>query len=377
MSRISNYVLSQLAGPTALFALLMTTVVWLTQSLRLLDLVINRGQSAATFAYLTLLILPSLLVIILPIAFFAGTLYALNKLSMDSELVVMWACGYSRAQLALPVFVMAAAVMAATYICGLYLMPLGQRAVNEKVFSIRADIGAALLNQGEFNTPARGLTVFIRELDNDGNIHGVLVHDNRVRTRPITYIARSGQLVQSINGARLIMYDGTVEQSVKQGAELSILKFKSYTFDLDQFANTTRGTGRDTNELFLPELLKPSRAASMTPRLRNAYYAEAHNRLAAPLYCILFALIALIAVVQGRRSRGANALRLTTASIAAALLRIAGYGVQGLAISRPYAVVLFYLIPLGGSLVVLLGLGGFSPWAWFRRMTPQPAVAAT
>ncbi|HEY1710473.1 MAG TPA: LptF/LptG family permease, partial [Rhizomicrobium sp.] len=256
-----------------------------------------------------------------------------------------------------------------------YLMPMGQRAVNEKVFSIRADIGAALLNQGEFNTPAKGLTVFIRELDNDGYIHGVLVHDNRVRIRPITYIARSGQLVQSVLGARLIMYDGTIEQSAKQGADLSILKFKSYTFDLDQFANTTRGAGRDTNELYLPELLKPEHATTLPPRLRNAYFAEAHNRLAAPLYCILFALIALLAVVQGRRSRGANALRLTMASIAAALLRIAGYGVQGLAISKPYAVVLFYLIPLGGAAVVLIGLGGFSPWVWFRRMTPEPVPA--
>src|SRR5205085_5541643 len=105
MSRLSRYVLDELAAPTALFALLMTTVVWLTQSLRLLDLVINRGQSAPTFVYLTFLILPSLLVIILPIAFFAGTLYALNKLSSDSELVVMWASGFSKSQLALPVFV--------------------------------------------------------------------------------------------------------------------------------------------------------------------------------------------------------------------------------------------------------------------------------
>jgi lipopolysaccharide export system permease protein len=254
-------------------------------------------------------------------------------------------------------------------------MPLGQRAVNEKVFSIRADIGAALLNQGEFNTPAKGLTVFIRELDNDGYIHGILVHDNRIRTRPITYIARSGQLVQSVSGARLIMYDGTIEQSAKQGSELSILKFKSYTFDLDQFATATRGAGRDTNELFLPDLLKPAHASSLPQRLRNAYFAEANNRLAAPLYCILFALIAMIAVVQGRRSRGANALRLTIASIAAALLRIAGYGIQGLAISKPYTVVLFYLIPLGGAAAVLLGLGGFSPWAWFSRITPEPVPA--
>ena len=66
----------------------MTAVIWLTQSLRLLDLVINRGQSAGTFAYLTVLLLPTMLTIIVPIAFFAGTLFALHKLNTDSELVV-------------------------------------------------------------------------------------------------------------------------------------------------------------------------------------------------------------------------------------------------------------------------------------------------
>ncbi len=89
LPRLSLYVFGQLIGPTALFAFLLTAVIWLTQSLRLLDLVINRGQSAPTFVYLTILILPGLLVIILPIAYFAGTLFALSKLNSDSELVVM------------------------------------------------------------------------------------------------------------------------------------------------------------------------------------------------------------------------------------------------------------------------------------------------
>jgi lipopolysaccharide export system permease protein len=376
MTRLSKYVLTELISPTALFALLMTTVVWLTQSLRLLDLVINRGQSAPTFVYLTFLILPSLLVVILPIAFFAGTLYALNKLSTDSELVVMWASGYSRSQLALPVFIAAGIVMAATYLCSLYLMPAGQRAVNEKVFDIRADIGAALLNPGEFNTPAKGLTVFIRSLDSDGHLANILVHDSRSKARPITYLASSGQLAQTPTGARLIMYEGTIQDSGKNGAQLSVLKFKSYAFDLDQFSSRARTSGRDTNELFLPELLYPDNP-KLSPKLRNAYFAEAHNRLTAPLYCIMFALIALMAVVQGRRTRGANALRLTMASLAAATLRIAGYGVQGMAIRKPYLVSLFYIIPLLGSAAALAGLAGFDPLAWFRRMMPtSPAGEA-
>jgi lipopolysaccharide export system permease protein len=125
--RLSVYVLQQMMGPVALFAFLLTGVVWLSQSLRLLDLVINRGQSAPTFVYLTMLLLPSLLVLILPIAYFAGTLYGLNKLNADSELVVMSACGQSRSQLAAPVMVAAVVAMMFTYLCSLYLMPLGQR----------------------------------------------------------------------------------------------------------------------------------------------------------------------------------------------------------------------------------------------------------
>ena len=73
----------------------------------------------------------------------------------------MWASGYSRAQLTVPVFIAALLTMALTYLCGLYLMPLGQRLMKEKVLDIRADIGTAIFNPGEFNTPVKGLTVFI------------------------------------------------------------------------------------------------------------------------------------------------------------------------------------------------------------------------
>src|SRR6201992_3854591 len=173
LPQLSWYVLGQILGPVAVLAFLMTCVILLTQSLRLLDLVINRGQSATTFIYLTLLILPGLLVIILPIAFFFGTLFTLSRLNGDSELVVMASAGYSQRQLATPVFIAAAIVMALTWICALWLMPMGQRALNAQVLDIRADIGAALLNEGEFNPPAPGLTVFIRQLGSDGQIRGI------------------------------------------------------------------------------------------------------------------------------------------------------------------------------------------------------------
>jgi lipopolysaccharide export system permease protein len=373
LPRLSTYVLGQMIGPTLLFAFLLTAVIWLTQSLRLLDLVINRGQSAPTFIYLTILILPSLLVIILPIAFFAGTLFSLNKLNSDSELVVMSAAGFSRAQVALPVLLAAAIVMALTYLCGLYLMPAGQRAMKDKVVDIRADIGAALLNEGEFNTPASGLTVFIRELNSDGTIRGVMVHDNRNKKSPVTYLAVRGQLAQTPAGARLIMFDGTVEQSSHSGGQLTVLNFQRDVFDLDQFAGPARATDRATSERYLSELFWPDQ--KLLPKLRNAYIAEGHNRLSQPLYCIAFALIALAAVLRGRRARGANALRLALAALGAAIVRIAGYGVQGLAVGTPSLVFLFYLMPLLGAAIALAVLAGVNPAQWFKRSEPVEALS--
>ena len=356
MRKLFFYILRQITGPFLLFTLVLTLVVWMTQSLRMLDLVINRGQSAGIFLYLTMLILPSLLVVIAPIAFFGAALYALNKLNNDSELVVMWSAGISRFQLALPVIAAAVLVMAITYSCGLYLMPLGQRTMKDKVFDIRADIGAAILREGAFTTPTDGLTVFIRELAPAGEIRGILVHDNRDPKRPITYLAESGVLAQTQEGARLIMQNGDIEQGEAGGARLSVLKFERYVFDLDQYAGPQRATDRDTSERYLSELLNPPFPVATEPVRRGVYLAEGHNRLSAPLYCLAFALIALAATTKGRMARMSYALRLSGAALAGATLRLIGYAAQGLVAHSPELFPLLYLLPLGAAALAATAL---------------------
>jgi len=370
---LSLYVLGQLLSQVAMLTFLLTSVVWLANILPLLNLVINRGQSAPTFLYLILLLLPTLLMIILPIAFFFAVLFTLHRLSGESELVAMAAAGFSLRQLAMPVLAAAGIVMALTYLCALWLMPAGQRALRDKVMDIRADMAGALLNEGDFNTPTQGLTVFIRELGGNGDIKGILVHDNRDRKRPVTYLAEKGILAQTPVGTRLIMLDGTVEMSEQGGKQLSVLNYKSHTINLDQFAGPTRTTLRKSQERYLGELFRPSEEG-VTERVRNQFFAEAHDRLSQPLYAIAFGLIALAAVVRGGRQRGSVALRLTMASLAAAGLRIGGYGIMGLAQRHPPLVAVFYLLPLLGATGAIAVMAGYSPSSlWARRQIQAPA----
>ena len=95
MSGVPRYILWQLLGPTVFVTVTLTGVIWLTQSLRFLDLIINRGLSAGDFFYLTLLLLPKILVLLLPISLFSATVYIYHRLKTDSEIVVMRAVGLS------------------------------------------------------------------------------------------------------------------------------------------------------------------------------------------------------------------------------------------------------------------------------------------
>jgi lipopolysaccharide export system permease protein len=248
----------------------------------------------------------------------------------------------------------------------------------------RADSGAAILNEGDFNTPADGLTVFMRELSSDGHIHGILVHDDRDEQRPTTYIAQSGLLVQTAAGGRLVMMDGTIEQNpAANPGQLSVLKFQRYVFDLDQFAGPQQdaeleASDRYLSELFWPVLKNADKNKGKAKNTRAIYRAEGHNRLAAPLYCITFALIALAAVTSGRRQRGAYALRMTGACILAGVLRIVGYGAQSMVARNPHLWFIIYLIPLLGAGLALLEFDGAKLSGFFERWrapTPMPEMA--
>ncbi|HEY6579076.1 MAG TPA: LptF/LptG family permease, partial [Rhizomicrobium sp.] len=157
---------------------------------------------------------------------------------------------------------------------------------------------------------------------------------------------------------------------------LSVLKFKRYVFDLDQFGGRQQDAELRTSERYLGELLWPTSAKPLRPEALRVYFAEANNRLAGPLYCVAFALIAFAAVTLGRRGRGAYALRLALASLGAAAIRIAGYGVQGIAVRQPVFCALFYLIPLAAAGAALADIGGFDIArliAWLRPHVPEPA----
>ena len=139
MPRYQRYILRQLLGPFVLVALGLTAVVWLSQSLRIIDLIVNKGLSLSTFMLMSMLVLPTFLGAILPIALFCSLLFVYNRLIIDSELVSLRAAGVGQWSLAKPALMMATIIAVISYAIVMYVMPVSHREFKERQFVLRGD----------------------------------------------------------------------------------------------------------------------------------------------------------------------------------------------------------------------------------------------
>src|ERR1700760_561074 len=129
MRLIERYLLRQLLGPTILAVTALSIVAMLSQTLGALDIIVNQGQSAFVLIKLTLLALPQLMVMVLPIALFVAGLVALNRLHTEQEIVVCFASGMSRWRVISPAMRLAAVATLFCLFFNLWISPLGGRAL--------------------------------------------------------------------------------------------------------------------------------------------------------------------------------------------------------------------------------------------------------
>jgi len=371
---ITRYVLRELLKPFGFFLIVFTGVIWLTQSLRVIDTVVNSGQGAGVFLEFSVLLLPAAMSIVMPIAAFAATLYTVNRLFADSEIVAMIAAGMSGVRLARPVALFGLAVMALMAVVTLWLTPLANREMRTRVHELRADIANALIFEGRFLHPAAGLTVYVRENTPGGEMLGVFVHDQRDPAAEVTYTARSALMARTDDGPRLVMYDGAAQRREMRDDSLSLLQFDSLVFDLSQFMNGDDARNPRPSERFIGDLLAPS-AADLAATALSRLYAEGHDQLSGPLYALALPLIALAAIVGPGFSRSGYALRVAAAVALAVGLRMGGFAAKSAAAGAADLWPLLYGPPLLGVAAALWMLARRSP-PGFARQRPTPGVQA-
>jgi len=352
MKLIDRYLFRQLLGPTVLAAAALSGVAVLSQSLSALDLIVHQGQSASVFVKITLLGVPSLISMILPIALFVATLAALNRLHTEQEIVVCFAGGMSRWRVISPSLRLACLASLVCLTINLWVQPLCARAMREELLKVRMDLAATLVQEGQFTQPSKGLTVYAGKVESQGRLKNLFVDQETSNGDSNTFNAADGQIVQRNGAPVLIMRHGSRQSLTREGA-LNFLAFDENVFDLTPFLPAPEEVHYKTSDRYLHELFFPDLSQWWELKNRMQLYAEGHSRLSSPLYNIAMVCLALAAVLGGGFSRLGYARRIATAAAVAAALRIVGVGVQAICDDNIWFNVLQYAVPLGASLWAL------------------------
>ncbi len=375
VSRLDRYVLHQL-----LVALLATTgslaaLIWLTQSLRFVSLVVDRGLSLRVFLQLTGLLIPGFVAVILPITTFVVTQFVYQRLSGDRELTVMRAAGLSPSRIARPAMYCVAISVALSYVLNVWIVPASYHSFREYEFEIRNKMAAFLLQEGVFTPVSPTMTVYIRTREPDGTLRGILVEDDRQKAVRATILAEHGHLEPNGDVPKVVLYDGSREEIDRKTGRLDVLTFRRNTIDLADANKDDDIRYRDSNEMSLGELFHPD-PREVQPRDRGKFAAEGHRRLSGPLTAFSFAMVALLAVLSGGFSRHGNTLRPLVAILSVVGLLALGLVVQSVAARSPALLPLIWVEAVLPGLVCAVLLFGPELRRSASGLPPARAAAA-
>ena len=357
MTLFSRYVFRQVANAFVIILVTLTTIVWLATALKQLDLLISQGQGLALFLKMTFLSLPSLMALIAPNAMLMASLYTLDRLNGDSELIVMTAAGAPIWRIGAPFVLLASMVCVTILVSNLYVLPASMRALRALVNQVRTDVISQVLQPGRFSSTEPGLTFHIRDRSPTGDLLGLLVHDERDDNQKMSYLANRGHILSNDEGAYLVMFDGFVHRlertSIDKGVQ--IVHFDQYVLSISNLS-PDEDTDKELRprERYLSELLNPDAELLKQKGAEGQLRTELHDRFATPFYPMLFAVLALSILGHARTTRESRWAQIMMAAGIAVGLRIAGLTAANLVTMSAAATPLVYLIPIGAIVVAAL-----------------------
>lgn len=377
MPRFDRYLLSQLLAVFGFFALVLVSIYWVNRAVPLFDQLIGDGQSAMVFLEFSLLTLPNVISMVLPIAAFAAAVYVANRLMQDSELVVMQATGYSAFRLARPILWFGLIVAAAMLILSHVLVPASREALIARYAEIRENVTAQFLVDGEFTHPGPGITLYVREIAPSGELLDLFLTDATQPDQTMTYTADKALFARTDAGPKLLMFNGMVQQvDGGKSKRLALTRFTDFTYDLGALMPKAAPTVRSIGALSTAELLAARHEVlAETGQTRAAFLYDAHERFAQPFLAVAAALIGFASLLLGSFSRFGLWRQIIFAVLMLVVVQAVFYMAAGRGVKTDQSWPWAYVAPAFG-----LTLGVFLLW-WSQRprrvarAQPQGATA--
>ena len=366
MKKLNIYITKQILIGFLLVSFSLLSILWLTQSLRFVSLITNKGLPIGTFIEMTSLLMPRLFVILSPICLFIAVLFVYNRMLTDRELVVIQAAGISPWQNCKSALFMGIVMSFVIVYIQNFGIPTAEKKFNEIEWQIKNNVSHLMFREGEFTELQAGLTVFITSHNKDGSISGILINDERKPQLKTTLTSEYGRIVYTDKGPRIILINGSRQEINKQKNQFTSLAFDRYSVD---FGLTGKKKDKDTSarERTFSELINAKNDSRLNDKDKRKYVVEGHKRILTPLYNILFALLGCTGLLVGSFNRRGQSRIISISIISMVLIQALDLSFTNMAAKNLHLLPLIYINLFLPLIICLYFLRFYTPWTFKRH----------
>jgi len=295
---LDRYILRLWWQPFIGALLLVTTVLLLGRTLKLLGLFAAKEIEWSIMGTMLLAVTPYFLVLTLPIAFLFAAQHLLIRLQQDNELDALQAAGISHLRLLRPLFAVALLLWLLLSWTALQWMPQGQKMFQVLMVAITKLKAAPEFPPQQIDQSLDNITIYIKGKDKNGTMHGLLLEDHRYKM-PVIYMAQSAELTRDGSNLIFTLHHGTRLEG--SGDNLRTISFARYQIAENANAMGLLKLPSWRNRAFEMGVRELWQSINSNPN-RPDLVAELHRRLILPTTILLLAIFALPLSIQPKRS---------------------------------------------------------------------------
>jgi lipopolysaccharide export system permease protein len=314
-------------------------IIWITQAVRLLDLIGEEGNSIKTYFLYILLSIPKYFSKISLIIFFISLVVTITKFEDHNELRALWFSGLEKKKFINYLIRSSVILIVILVIVRCFIVPYFSN--YSRYLLLNTGVGAIgpLLKQNNFNNPLKKITIYVGEKNQINELEDIILFEDSADIKK-TIIAKSGIVINENNKNLLVLVEGSIQEERKD-KKISILDFDKITLDLSQYNKKTVNYYK-FNEIFFFELIKKFNDKNEL-QLSNVV-SELNDRIIMPLFIPSLVLLACFLIITSKEVINNNILKIIIFSYGITIIIISEI-LLDLSSKKLYASLFLYVSP--------------------------------
>jgi len=278
---------------------LFTFILLISQSRKLMDLVVVGNISGMLIIKMILCIIPSFLVVTLPVTILLAGVMAFGRMSSDCEITSMLASGITIKDLSKPIIFLSILGSSLTLLLNTVAVPRANTILREIVMDNIQKTLTSNIQEGIFNDRMGDIVLYIKKFERKNNkFHGIFIADYRTGERPTTVFAKEGVInVDPLSSKlKLLLLNGSIQLSDKKNKKrLGYIEFKKYSLDLDleRFFHKRRKKFKSRREWSIERLRLEIAKAKKAGKEYLPMKVELIKKISLPISCFILGMLSI------------------------------------------------------------------------------------